>query len=178
MVTDIVELLAPYPVEECKRRLEAEMNAPLSILALAEARPLIGRLRGNHLRARSRVWYRRSQTYLSAELIAEGSETRIRCRFSMHPFYKVVRIVWFSGLALIGGGALVAAIIDASLHRDVARVWPSIVIPIFMSIFGFVVAGFERHITRTDTSFLSDFITQILNARRIDPANDATGPKP
>ena len=176
-MADAVGFVAPYPVEECKRRLEAEMNAPLSILALAEARPLIGRFRGNQLRARRRVWYRRS-FYLSAELIAEGSETRIRCRFSMHPFDKVVRIVWFSGLVLIGGGALIAAIIDAALHRDLARVWPSIVIPIFMLIFGLVVGGFGHHIARNDQRFLTDFIAETLSARQIDAAHGATDPKP
>src|SRR5580700_3802951 len=70
-----IELVSPYPVEECKRRLEAQMHRSMPILSLAETRPVpvIGRIRGTRLRARRGTWYGNSfKTYLSAEFIAEG----------------------------------------------------------------------------------------------------------
>jgi len=162
-----IEFLAPYPLDECKRRLEAQMNAPWSVLALAEARPLIGEFQGTRLRARKRAWFRHAlQTYLFAELIAEGSETRIRCRFAMRLLDKIFCIVWFSGLLLIGGLAFFGTLFQA-LHRGLAGVWPTLFIFLWTVVLGSTPVGVGRYFARPDRRFLTDFIHETLNARRI-----------
>jgi hypothetical protein len=139
------------------------MNAPLDVLALAEARPLIGRIRGSRLRARKRTfWYRNSfQTYLSAELVADGSETRIRCRFGMHPFVIAFSVVWLCAATSLCGVAL--------LHFGNSRqaspdAWPGIAVCLLLPAFGWGIVCFGRYLARGEKQFLTDFIRQTLNA--------------
>jgi hypothetical protein len=159
-----VEFVSPHPVEECKRRIEAQMNTPFSVLALAEARPLIGRFRETWLRARRRpLWYRNSfQTYLSAELVAEDGETRIRCRFSMHPLVKAFMTLWFSVLVLVGGFMFIDA-----LRPDVARGFALAVPLMLMLVGGAALVGFGRYMARGDRRFLTDLVQKTLNAKCI-----------
>ena len=141
----------------------AQMRSAL--FPVFSGQPLIGRFVGTRLRVRKRIWYANpGQTYLSAELIAEGGETRIRCRFSLSRLVVMFHILWFSGVVLAGGFAFVDA-----LHQDVARAWRSCAVPtMLMLVLGSALVGFERFLARNEQRFLTDFVQQTLNARRIE----------
>ncbi len=69
-------------------------------IRLLIAGPVIGKVIGKRFWGRQHIGYRNSfQTYLSGELLEEGGQTRVRCRFLMHPLIIAV-LTAFLGFAL------------------------------------------------------------------------------
>jgi hypothetical protein len=161
-----MELVSPQPLDECIRRIEERMNAPMSVLALAEARPVIGRFRGSQLHARRRSFYR-NLFFLSARFSSEAGQTRISCRFSTHPAAAGYMTFWLAAVTLLGGVMAFAVIADVASHRAPMRgvEWEAIVIPVLMIAFGVGLVRFGRWRARGDREFLLNFLLQTVQAR-------------
>jgi hypothetical protein len=160
-ITSKVELLSPLPYDECMRRIREEVDRwPFG------ARPMVGSLREGRIRVRQRIGYRNSfQTALTATFTAEGRNTRIRCRFGMHPFVTIFMIYWLSMVAWFGLHALsttgVAPINPA--QNGAAAIFA--LMPLLMFCFGLGLMGFGRYLARDEQAFLTDLLITKLDAR-------------
>ncbi len=157
-----IDLISPLPLDECRRRLSA--NIATRWLTPSD-KPLIGTLSDTTLRVRKKIAYRNSfQTFLFARLTAQGRHTALRCRFSMHPFVLIFMIVWFSGLLVgVGGANLILSLANLKAGRPMLD--PGALIPLLMMIFGIglVVAG--RTLARDERQFLIDLLCRLLEAQ-------------
>jgi hypothetical protein len=136
-----VELLSPFPLEECRALIQQQLRE-----SPGEA-PVAGRLTGARLRARKRIGYRNSfQTYLVADMAEHGGGTLIRCRFAMHPAVLAFIAIWFLAVLQIGGGGVFSA---------------------GMIAFGVLLVSGGIYLARGESAFLLDFVRVTLRARQV-----------
>ena len=155
------ELVSPLPLSECCSRLRAAMSPSVRLLI---AGPVIGSVIGMRFWARKHIGYRNSfQTYLSGELIEEGGQTRIRCRFLMHPFVIV----------------FVAALLGFALFKclELAIKGQLSIGPPTLFVLGFAVVCICRLFAQGEQQFLIDFLGQTLDARAVQRGNTASSSK-
>ncbi|MGJ4932162.1 hypothetical protein ACQR1I_34200 [Bradyrhizobium sp. HKCCYLS2038] len=157
---DTVELLLPCPIDELSARLAVAMDHGM-FGAMFGTRPIVGRIRGNHVRARKRIRYRNSfQTSLSAELIPQADGTLVRCSFSMHPLAIAFTIVWFSPLLLVIGFIFVHSLIlarSAGLSAALSSM-VGVAFPTMLVLFGAALVSSCRWLARDEKRFLLDGI--------------------
>jgi hypothetical protein len=152
-----LELVSPLPLVECQRLLD---------LGLQRSSVVDGSIAGCRLRARKRISYRNSfQIRLFADLIEEGSHTRIICRFGMHPAVIAFLVFWFGALLFIGGSGMIAGVIGLiSGPRPDVRDLVGQLIPATMLMFGVVMVLVARYLAAGDRLVLTDFVCETLKA--------------
>jgi hypothetical protein len=152
-----LELVSPHPVVECLRLLG---------LGLQQSSKVDGSISGPYLRARKRISYRNSfQIRLSADLIEKDGHTRIVCRFGMHPVVIAFLVFWFGALILIGGGGMVASVIEliSGPHPDVRDLVGQL-IPAMVLMFGVMIVMIARYLAAGERLVLTDFVRETLTA--------------
>jgi hypothetical protein len=154
-----VELVSPLPLEECCRRLRAGMDE--TMLGVQLAFPVVGRIKEGKAAGTRRLscsWspeiYMRRQrnsfkTLLSADLIDQSGQTRIVCRFSMHPFVMLFTAFWF--------GIVLLSIVGLSSSSVLVG-------PVVMIAFAFGLLRFGRYQSRDDREALLAFVRERLKA--------------
>jgi hypothetical protein len=97
----------------------------------------------------------------------EHSGTAISGVCAMHPLVRIFNIVWFGGVALIGGTVLIATGWNAlsSKSAESRDTLLGMVIPLGMLAFGIGLVRFGRYLARNDPRFFTDFLIQTLDAR-------------
>jgi hypothetical protein len=164
-----VDLLSPLRAEECRRRLREQTASVWMILSSA---PIVGRIGETSLRLRKRIWYSNSfQTWLSAELVDEGSRTRLRCRFGLHPFTRIFTAIWFSGVVLIGSTVFVGTM--AAWLQDRLPLTPQnligLLVPPGMLAVGILTYSIGRFFARNERRFLLEFLRDTIGAKDVAP---------
>jgi hypothetical protein len=151
----VIELVTPMPLEECARRLRE---------ALASG-PVRGRFDGTRLIITKTISYRNSfQTRLVADLVEENRQTRIRCRFGMHPFVIVFMMMWLLILFLAGGGAAFVSIFVFLTGSPSDDSWASGLIPGIMMMVGLGLLAVGRLIAGGEKEFLITFVRNTIKA--------------
>jgi hypothetical protein len=152
-----LELVSPFPVVECQRLLN---------LGFQRSTVVEGSITGTRLRARRRIFYRNSfQIRLSASLLEEGAHTRIVCRFGMHPVVIAFLVVWVGALLFIGGGEIVAGVVELiSGSRPEARDLVGLLIPAMMLMFGAMILFVARYLAAREQLTLIGFVRETLKA--------------
>jgi hypothetical protein len=185
--------IAPFTRDECLRRLRASVEPEkinwtvvINGVQVARNRPIIGgkrvlgKIGGKAIRLRKWLSSQAGsnsfsagsnafQTYLFGQLIDDGGQTRLRCRFAIHPIVFVIVLLWF-------GGVLFAALLPLWTGQRSVTVnvptgsyivdgWGVFVFPLLLAACGtaLVVAG--RYLARDEKAFLIDFLRQTLDAR-------------
>jgi hypothetical protein len=161
-VSAVTELVSPLPLEECRRRLQEQMDGPMTLFG---KRPVIGIISGTTLRARKRVAHRNSfYTRLVVKLRSDGNEMVVSCWFGMHPFVIAFMIVWFA-IALFGVGGLAIPHLMARALDGRPGAWFALLVPIGMLTFGAVLLGGGRYLARGERAFLTGFVRDALEAK-------------
>ena len=152
-----LELVSPFPLIECQRLLNFGLQRSIAVE---------GSIKGTRLRAHKRIFYRNSfQIRLSASLLEEGAHTRIICRFGMHPFVIAFLVFWFGALLFIGGGGIIAGVVELiSKSRPEAPDLVGLLIPAMMLMFGAMILLVTRYLAAGERLTLIGFVCETLNA--------------
>ncbi len=123
--------------------------------------PVVAWRSGRSFRLRKRISYRNSfQTILTVSLVAEGNQTRARCRTGLHPFCIVFLAVWFGGIGY-SEYAVFESVLD---HAYVGAAAPTI--PAMLAALGAGLVYFGRWISRDEGDFLVEWVRNSLDAKR------------
>jgi hypothetical protein len=154
------DLVSPLPREECVRRLQEVANSSWMIFG---SRPLIGRVGETSFSLRRRIsGWNSFQTYLYGIFEQEARQTRLRCRFGVHPAVVGFMIFWFGALSFFGGADVVNAIVHSSSSSA-----PSLITlagPFLMLAFGVAVVIIGRFSARHEQAYMLKILATALNA--------------
>jgi hypothetical protein len=145
-----VELLSPLPLNECASQLRAAVSPFNSLLV---AGPVFGEVTGTRLRARKHVVRRAQfQAHLVADLVDNGGQTSIRCRFTIRWWELCVFPVWI---------ALVVFLWFRSPDNEAALVLP------IMLMGGLSVFCLMLYLASEERRFLLAFLKNVVGAREV-----------
>ncbi len=157
------DLSSPLSPEQCIQRLRDACDGPS---ALFGSREVIGRLGRDSFRGHIRIGYRNSfQTYVTAKFLPDGAQTRIRCRFGLHPLVIVFMAIWFGVVLTASGSIFVVAVVHLIQHTAVGLA--GIAVPLLMLAFGYGLVRVGRWIARDEQELLTEFLCTTLHARRV-----------
>src|SRR5277367_2110356 len=164
-----IEVFSPFTPADCASRLREAIDGGVMVSLFGMgSKPVIGRVSESSFRLRRRIRYHNSyQTYLTATMRPELGGTVISGVCAIHPLVRIFNIVWFGGVALIGGAVFLATGWNAlsgksGESRDTLL---GMIIPLVMLAFGIGLVRFGRYLARNDPRFLITFLIQTLNAR-------------
>ncbi len=164
--TTRIDLASPLRREECIRRLQEKTDSNWTIFGF---RAVIGHIGERSFSLRKRIFYANSfQTIVRGTFIEESRQTRLHCRFGLHPFVAGFMIFWFSGVTLFGGTILlttISALIAGSALN--AHSLAGIGIPLLMLVFGFGLVSLGRSFARDEQTYLVEFLIKTLDAREV-----------
>ena len=164
MASKSFDLISPLPRDECVRRLRALTGRAWIVFS---GRPVIGYVGERSLRLSKRVWYHNSfQVCLFGDFLEENDQTRLRCRFGIHPLDAAFMAVWFAGVLLIGGAMSATTVASLLSGRDSipANAWLVIVFPLLMLGLGVAMITFGKFLSRNERRFLIDFLGRTIDA--------------
>src|SRR5262245_11608234 len=134
----IVNLIAPFPREECLRRLRpavgedtvSQLWVGIGRWLLTPGSAVIGEVGDRTIRLRKALsidssTYNPFQTHLFGTLTDDGHQTRLQCRVGVHPFTIAVMILYccvVPFICLIIGGAGSATTITI-FGKDIVEAW-------------------------------------------------------
>ena len=155
----MVELFSPLSPEKCGELLRGAIKSQWSSVGGWERRRFF------RLRVRSPNIRNSFRTFATVTLIADGPQTRIECRFGVHPVVKALMGFWF-------------CVIVAALIFELVKMWgrqpfdgtPFVVLP-FMLLFGFGLVLFGRRMARGEDGILLDFVQTRLQARVLEQSS-------
>jgi hypothetical protein len=155
-----IDLVAPLPRDECVRRLRDLTDGIWTIFG---SRPLIGRIGETSFSVRMRLKNTKNsfQACLNGVLEQESRQTRLRCRFGLHPTVVAFMIFWMGGLLLAG----VAGVVNAITHTTSVSI--GLAIPFLMAGFGFGLLRFGRYLARDEPADMLDILAKSLDARAV-----------
>lgn len=172
MDADRLELYTPLSKEECLARLADAITIEKRLFggALSARRPVRGKMTDSSLFIRKTIDYNNSgQIHLQATITPEGSGTVITGRFLIHPTVRLIGIVWFAGLGLIGMVATVSFLFRRGPDIE------GVLTPLGMLFFGFLLTRFCRYLARGEDRFLADYLIKTLDATERRSHHSATG---
>ena len=160
----IVKLQTHIPIDDCKSRLAASMDAErlaFSRSGYAGSKEILGKIRGTGFRLQKRRYYRNSfAPYFYGRLEAADGGTRIEGEFKMHPAARIFMTFWFSFLALFAAAAL---ILPSQGQPEAGRL-PFLAVAAFMAAFGVGLIKFSRWLARGEKVAIMDFLKSKLEA--------------
>lgn len=165
-----IKLLSPLTLEECYQRLDADVDKPALIPGLS-SKQVVGKISNDSIRLSRVHWL--LKTYGRLELAASLKETKegveIWGDFGFSVPLKKFMFCYFSFLVLIGGIFWIM-LLDELIEGTMLKVddWMFGFIPIFLIIVQIVGLKFMKFFSRNDASFLTDYLTRLLNAKAID----------
>jgi len=169
-----VQLYSPHPPAECVARLRAVINSE-HLFCLPNwfgTEPVSGRVTETSLRLSKRIWYRNSfQSFLFAKMRPEAGGTVISGKVGMHPFTSVFMCIWLGVAFIFGGIILVPSVRSLIAHPDNIQqeTWVGCAVPLLMPTFGFCLVWCGRFLARNEDRFLTDFLSQTLDAKEHNP---------
>ncbi len=165
-----LDLYSPLPPEECVKRLkeciDQERFPSFSFTSLFGKNAIAGYVDSTSFRLRKRIAYRNSfQTFLKGIMKPEGTGTIIQGVFAPHGFTMAFMLVWFGGVAVIGGLVFVSSLfmlmVDPHSPKNPAL---GVIVPPAMLAFGFALVRFGRYLARDEAKFLAGAVRHILEA--------------
>jgi hypothetical protein len=162
-----VELVSPFPPDDCAARLRETMDSGLGT-RLFGSRPVVGHVSGRSVHLRKRIGYGNSfQTVLVGRLEESDGRTVFRGNAGMHRLVAIFMGLWFCGVVLIGGLVFVSAIGEllAGGGRPLVLIAP----PLMLAA-GVGLVRFGRWLARDEERFLVDFVAEVINS---PPAQEA-----
>ena len=169
-IVNAIELVSPFPPDECVARLVAAIDHEGLLFWRASlfwrgSMPVIGRVTGRSLRLRKQIGYLNScQTLLTGTLAPQGQGSVFRGTTGMHPFVPVFVWIWFAFIAIIG---IVTAVIAAVQWLSGGVGQPIRVIALATSAmipFGVVLLCVCRMLAQGEKEFLVAFLRDVLAA--------------
>jgi hypothetical protein len=152
-----IELVTSTPLEECALRLREALASGC----------VRGRFDGTKLVIARTITYRNSfQTRLVADLVEENGQTRIRCKFGMHPFVIVFMMIWLLGLFLAGGGAAFLAMAEFLAGSPSDDNCASGLFPGMIMMFGLGLLAVGRIVARGEKEFLIAFVSDTVKGEQ------------
>ena len=178
-----IHLLSPYAPEECATRLQSVMDsdrfAPLSPAAWCGTRPVVGRATLSSLRLRKRIGYRNSfQSILSARMRRVPEGTSITCKAGVDGVVQAFTAFLFACVIILGGTMSLVTAASFAAGNRVDTGWMALVIPPGMLLFGYALVRFGRRLSRDETTFLTEFLIDVLDARVISNDVVVRAPSP
>jgi hypothetical protein len=158
-----IDLVSPLARDDCVHRLRGLTG---SFWIIFGSRPLIGRVDEISFSVRMRMKNNNMnsfQTSLYGVFEQESRQTRLRCRFGLHPTVVALIIFWIGGLSLIGAAVVVNAIVHSSSGSA-----PSLIAlagPFLMVGFAVALVKFGRYVARDEASDMLDILAKSLNTR-------------
>jgi hypothetical protein len=160
------DLISPLPRDECVRRLRQRTVAPWKEIFSAE--PVVGYVGDASLKIRKPRWYQNTMCWLSAQLADDAAGTRLHCRFGYHPLAVVFWVLWFGGVLLAGGAALIKAgpaLLGGTSVAD--GVWAGIRIPAIMLAGGVIILLVTRFLALRERRSLVSFLHRTIETREV-----------
>jgi hypothetical protein len=159
------DLISAMPRGECVRRLQAATDKS----AFRGSAPVIGHVEDKSLRLnkRFRGGTNSCQRYLYAKLSDENENTRLRCRFRLHPYTAVFSAILFGICFVILAKNLAAVLMRLSDGDDLSseNVWQGIDGPVVMLAMIFSITQIGLYLSRDEPDFLVDFLRDRIYAR-------------
>lgn len=158
----MLELSSPYTPSECIKLLRAAADPEWKLFG---SKPVLGSVWGNRFWGYWRIFYGNSfRTFVFARFYPSGAGSRVAVRFGMSLFVRVFLGIWFGGLALIGGAAMIA--VGLAYVRGDARPgsWIFIIVPSGMGAAGFALVRFGRWLGRNEQGRLTQFLRDTISA--------------
>lgn len=153
-----INLYSSLPLAECVSRLNI-------FLGLRDACPIMGRVSDTSLRVRKRIAGRNAfQIRLVAEIRPGGAGTIISGSFAMHPFVRLITVVWFIGLFL-GCGAIflrtLGLFIDPTSQRS-PDAWVGLAGPPLILLVVYGSFRLVRELARREAGFITNHLIGLL----------------
>jgi len=162
---DRLNLLSPYSIDECYRRLaDAVDKNPGSYFS---SNPVVGKIIKTHIKIKKNLKnnkYNSFQRILNALIEKHAKGTIIKGCFGIPDASKYFMYFWFCfiiSLSIIN----VIAFIDGSQKTKFS--WIFALINIGMLIHGVILVKFGKFISRNEQAFLKKFLMELLDAEEI-----------
>lgn len=167
----IVDLISPLRRDECVRRLRERVDGTWTFFSLRE---VIGWIDEMTFKLSKRIVYANPyQTVLRGTFVDESRQTRIQCRFGLHPSVRAGTLIWLALAVATACFVMWQAVSPLLLGAPFARnpTLLDIVIPSLVPCIGLAVVVIGRLLARGEQQFLLEFLTKQLDARET-PAVD------
>jgi len=163
---ETVELMSPLAEQECLQRLRNSIGSDWRLFDPHEILGAVGK-RSFRLSVQRR-WLRRNlfQTFVYGETVAQGTATKILCRFGMQRLAAVVAgILFVAGLATVG----TETINDLIMAHSLGDVLSAMVFPALFLVFVAATIFFGRVLALDEPFILLQFLRDTIEARETAP---------
>jgi len=170
---DSTELVSPLPLEDCVHLLRGAVEPAWKLFGRC---PVVGWARGTRFSMRKRVRYSNSlQTLLLGSVVAEAGRTRIRCRFTVHPWATALLVVWFGAvgvLAIVMVAVAISMMTSSGLRPQVLGQDAPVAGPVLalatapaLLVLAYLLVRFGRWLARGERGYLIDYVCLTLEAK-------------
>jgi hypothetical protein len=157
-----LDLISPLPRDECVRQLRERTGCGWLPFG---PKAVVGRVGRRSLCLRKRIYYASSfQSILFASLVDDGRQTRLHCRFGMHPFVMLF-IAWFVVAIMFGGAPFVDPIVRELQGDGPSQAWMDPIARLGLLLFTGALVAFGRFLARNEREFLENFLYATIDAR-------------
>lgn len=164
-----IKLRSPHLIEKCGRRLKESVDT--SFFPYFPSKQIAGKISKHSISIRKKIGHRNSfQTVLRASLKQNEKETELVLTMGLHPFVKIVMLVWFGGFILIGGSILTMSLSSIFMKKssvDIGTIM-GILIPPGMVIFRIALLIFGKYLSKDENRVLIVFLRDLLDAKGIN----------
>ena len=175
-----VNFIAPFPREECLRRLRATVQKDSGPVVsgfgiggstwIARKSGVVGKIGDTKLCLRKSLSGQINnssqinnsfQTYLFGQLKDDGGQTRLKCRLGMHPFVIAFLVFWF-GISMF--------LIHFSRSSSLLNVFGErhVVAFLLLGSLGSALLIFGRYRARGEEKFFIDFLRRTIDVREAE----------
>jgi hypothetical protein len=135
-----------------------------SLLGMCRIKPMDGRIRGESFRMWRKIGYGNAfRPCLIGHFVPSGEDTTITGRFAVHPYFRGLAIVTFSGFALTLILALKSLVMGETHLRESGG---GILISLAGCVFTLFLVKLGQWLGRHDPPVILAFLERLLEARR------------
>jgi hypothetical protein len=155
------------------RTIDQEQWTLFSLSGFRGKRPLLGEVGEDTFRLRKRLNYRNDfARWFYARFIPEQGGTRIEACFETHRFTRYFMRVWLAIAVLIGTPIFIMTVRDklTGTHNTTGDLWVGLIVPPALILWGILLQMFSQFFSRSEESFILQYVQETLAARLEDPS--------
>ena len=178
-----VNFIAPFPREECLRRLRETVQQDSGPVGsgfgiggstwIARKSGVVGKIGDTKICLRKSLSRQirisnsfqpnnSFQTYLFGQLKEDGGQTRLKCRLGMHPFVIAFLVFWF-GLSMFLSNFSRSGLTTINVFSE-----RYVVTFLLFGSLGSALLIFGRYLARGEEKFLIDFLRRTIDVREAE----------
>lgn len=164
-----MRLASPLRPEILAERLKEAVDNPFAIFG---RKSVIGTVNDRGAVLRKRTLARNSfQPVLRVRFLPDIKGAILEAKTGLHPAVIAFMVFWMGAVIIIGGSLFLAGIADLTREAQSEIPWPiALVGPPAMLAFGLLIFAVGRRMARGEDAFLVQFLTEVAQARPLDPA--------